>query len=229
MKRLRSLARKTIDRAIWGGKPPLYPAMEAVYQQIVQRDLVRLGIEDIFYPVAGAASYSLFYLLIRAACELPIKSVLELGAGESSRLLDALAKSGKLSAEIMTLEHNPEWADFIAPRISHTITRTSLLSSLEYDLTPVKDCRNVNLLLIDGPPAVTEFARLGALNLVDCLHPTDFLVIFDDAHRSGEMLLVDKFEAALRSKGKAFRKGQLNTTKRQIMLAGGALERAAFF
>jgi len=64
--------------------------MESVYQEIVQRELNRWKIEDNFYPVGGAANYSLFYIILRTVADFPLKKVVELGAGQTSLLLDAL-------------------------------------------------------------------------------------------------------------------------------------------
>lgn len=229
---VKKYAKSKIYNLVTGGHFPLIHSMEAVYQRLVERELVKLNINDTFYPVAGAASYSLFYLLIRSAQELPIASVLELGAGESSKLLDALAKQGILDATITTLEHDARWAELVSAAVSHPIVTTSLTSLSGYDLAPVKNLQGINLLLIDGPPASSEstaFARVGAVDLIDVLDNDNFLIIIDDAHRIGEMLLADKIETALTDRSMKFRKGQIITSKRQIVFGGGALERAAYY
>ena len=94
---------------------------------LVRSALAALGIRDDFYPVGGAATYSLFYLLIRIAKELPVKNVLELGAGETTRLLDALRTNGVLRAECTTLEHDAGWAARVGELVSHNIVHTRLL------------------------------------------------------------------------------------------------------
>lgn len=237
--KLKRMARHTLDNVVSGGRFPLIHSMEAVYQNLVQRDLKALGIQDDFYPVAGAASYSLFYLLIRIAKELPIKSVLELGAGETTRLLQALANHGVLTAKCITLEHNREWAARVSQSVSHEIITTRLVERTMdgiiyqgYDFSPLNLPNDIELLVIDGPPASTEsntFDRLGAVDLVEMVSPHDFILILDDTHRSGEMLLVEKIEDALRRRRSSFSKGQIITSKRQTIFAGGAYERTAFF
>lgn len=239
LKKLKRMVRHTLDNVVSGGRFPLIHSMEPVYQNLVQRDLRVLGIGDDFYPVAGAASYSLFYLLIRIAKELPVKSVLELGAGETTRLLHALTNQGILSAKCTTLEHNKEWASRVSQSVSHEIITTRLIERIMdgisyqgYDFSPLNLLNDVELLVVDGPPASTEsntFARLGAVDLVEMLSPHDFILILDDTHRSGEMLLVEKIEYALHRQGLNFSKGQIITSKRQTIFAGGAYERVAFF
>jgi hypothetical protein len=229
---LKKTAKSAIHRIITGGQFPLIPSMEAVYQRLVQRDLRNLGMEDKFYPVGGAANYALLYLLIRAARELPIKSVLELGAGESSKLLDSLASQGSLAATITTLEHDRTWAEQMSSVVNHPVILTSLTPLCCYDFSPVKHLRSVNLLLIDGPPASNEktvYARLGAVELIDTLDPVDFLIIVDDTHRVGEMLLVEKIERALGQRKMDFHKGQIITSKRQTTISGGMFVRASYY
>src|SRR5882757_7659812 len=70
------------------------PAMEPVYQYLVARDLARLGIEDDFYPVGFAASYGLFYAILRIAQEYKPRNVLDVGAGQSSVLWSRLREKG---------------------------------------------------------------------------------------------------------------------------------------
>lgn len=236
---LKRMIRRTLDSVVSGDRFPLNYSMEAIYQNLVQRDLRALGIQDVFYPVAGAASYSLFYLLIRITKEFPIKSVLELGAGETTHLFHALVDRGALHAKCITLEHNHEWAERVSKSASHQIITTRLIERsidgieyLGYDFSPLNSLNDVELLLVDGPPASTEsnaLARLGAVELVERISPSDFILVLDDTHRSGEMVLIEKIEHALHRRGISFSKGQLITSKRQTIFAGGAYERAAFF
>lgn len=236
---IKRLIRRKIGNVVSGGRFPLLHSMEPVYQNLVLRDLTKMGIEDDFYPVAGAATYSLFYLLIRLAKEFPIKNILELGAGETTRLFDALTRCGVLSASVFTLEHDRDWAIRVERRVQHEIVGTSLIqcsidgvSFLGYNFSAVNLPKNVELLVVDGPPASTEenaFSRLGAVDLVETLNAEAFVVILDDTHRAGEMLLIEKMEVALHRRGLKFSKGQIITSKRQTIFASGRYEGAAFF
>ena len=66
------------------------PSMEVVYRELFLRDLARLGLDDLYYPVGWAANHSLMYLIARCFIELPVVNVLELGGGQSSILLSQL-------------------------------------------------------------------------------------------------------------------------------------------
>jgi hypothetical protein len=212
--------------------------MEGVYQRLVQRDLAHLGIRDRFYPVGGAANYALLYILIRLAFEFSFENIVELGAGQSSLLLDALWKAGSLSSTITTIEDSGNWAKTIEDQVSHKIERIELAKQT---LAGVKFCgydfsnhsfKNIDLLLIDGPPASSEqtaFSRLGALNLIEYLNEDGFVIVADDTHREGEIFLLDLLESNFRKRHIDFQKGQIITTKRQTILASGKYKSAVFY
>jgi hypothetical protein len=192
----------------------------------------------VFYPVGAAANYGLFYVLIRAAIELPIQQVLELGAGQSSILLDSLWKAGVMKGKILTVEHDDAWAELFSGAVSHSIAKTDLVpkivsgvSFIGYDFTAV-DSTGIELLIVDGPPAAAyedRYSRLAAIELVTRLNFAKFIVIVDDAEREGERLLVREMEAQLKGIDVDFRIGEVRSTKRQVILAGGQYKNAAFY
>jgi len=212
--------------------------MEAVYQRIVQRDLEYLGIKDRFYPVSAAANYSLLYVIVRACIDFPINHVLELGAGQSTLLFDALHRVNAIRGSVCTLEHDVNWADRVAARVSHPIIRTSLvpktiagISFTGYDFAAL-GIRPFDLLLIDGPPAwpsANKFSRLGAADLVKSVDPSSFMIIVDDAEREGEMLLVEKIEEKLKAAAVQHVVGYVEATRRQAIIAGGEYAGAAYY
>ena len=74
-------------------------------------------------PDWGAAGPLLLYLLIRALQELPVRRVLELGSGQTTRLLNAWACSAGRNA--VTFEHDQRWATAMASEVD--ATRLSIL------------------------------------------------------------------------------------------------------
>ena len=63
---------------------------EQIYQGIFAQQCARHGLNEPFYPVGAAASYSLMYLLTRVLAELPVRNVVELGSGQTTVLIDRL-------------------------------------------------------------------------------------------------------------------------------------------
>src|SRR5690348_10090169 len=95
----------SVNSLMWAAKTTK-PAMEVVYRELFLRDLSRLGLEDLYYPVGSAANHSLLYLIARSFIELPIRNALEMGAGQSSILLSQLNERLKKEATITTVEHD---------------------------------------------------------------------------------------------------------------------------
>lgn len=211
------------------------PALEAVYQTIFMRDLARSGIEDVFYPVGSAANYSLLYLVLRIFRELGPSCVLDIGAGQTSILWSRLfgaAGAGRL----LTVEHDPEWADHVCARVGHEI----LVSPLEtrqvgekpvrtYDWSAIRARGPFDVILCDGPHGTGKWSRYGIMSLVDETLPRDFVIVMDDAERDGEAQTVDAILGRLEAMGRPARLGKVRGQKAQAVIAGGAYQPAAFF
>src|SRR5579885_2790366 len=105
----------------------LNPAMEIVYRELFLRDLRRLGIEDGFYPIGSAANHGLLYAITRAFAQFPIRSVLELGCGQSTLLLAALNRRLNEPASIRSVEQDPRWAERLRAAVGHEVVTSELV------------------------------------------------------------------------------------------------------
>lgn len=215
------------------------PELEAVYQALLARDLAALGLPDDHYPVGGAANCGLLYLILRCFRELPIGNVLELGAGQTSLLIDRLDKRFPADRQVFTLEHDAFWAAAVQAKVEHPILcgglRRERLQGRDaycYDLSRLPADAAFELLIIDGPVAADtglEYSRLGALRLLPRLAERGFVVIVDDAERVGERLLAREIVRALAAQGRPFKTGEVLAAKRQLVIAGGIHLPAAYF
>jgi len=219
--------------------PRPVPALEPVYQRLFERDLETLKIENRYYAVGAAANYGLLYVIIRALKELRFNTIVELGAGQSTLLFDALARAGQTNAGILTIEHDQDWARHIASKVRHRVENVQLIEKRVgkhivrgYDLTNARDIETIDFLLIDGPPNYpppNRNSRLGALELIKRVNKQDFLIIVDDAERAGEALLSNAISTELNRQEIAYRRGSVVSNKRQDVFAGGKYISAAFY
>lgn len=207
---------------------------EIVYQNIVHRDLARLGIDRPIHAVGSAANYSYLYLLLRICTELPVQRVLELGCGQSTLLLDALAERKEF--DVVSLEHEAAWAQRIGAQCERArVLEAPLVERRVADRLgkvhdpEVFDGAGVDVLLVDGPQKSKRYSRWGALHWLERIETEDFLVVFDDAERRGEL---DTIEAALKlldARGVDYVATRICSVKTQFLIAGGKMTPAVYF
>jgi predicted O-methyltransferase YrrM len=216
------------------------PAQEDIYRYLFLRDITRAGIDDVFYPVASAANYSLLYLVWRCLRDLPITAVLELGAGQSTLLLDRARTALAQRFTVRTIEHDAFWAKAVADTVSHTVVHTAFAQLVVegrtiayYDVPQVLDGeQRFDLVLVDGPPAEsdeTRYSRSGCAALLERCLAEDFVVIVDDAERDGEAVAVDACRATLQRQGRGFGEVAVTAAKRQHIFASERFRAALFF
>ena len=210
----RALNKAYHHRGVIGALYKTKPGMEVIYRDLFVRELTRVGIEDDFFPVGGAANYSLLYLILRALTEFPVAAILEVGAGQTTLLIDKVTTVLNRKFDILTLEHDPAWVQHIRQQVASDV-RHCLLEPLQvarrrvdYYADPKIDGRKFDLMVLDGPTAFdfrSRYNRLGFLRHLDAIGE-DFIIIVDDVERPGEQRLVSEITRALRQRGSTFRK-----------------------
>jgi len=217
----------------------LEPAMEPVFRDIFVRDLQRMGLEDRYYPLSGAANHSFLYLLLRTLRELAPHRVLELGAGQTSLLLDAVNATMSQDMDVTTVEHDADWAAHIQRDVSHRVVVAPLApmtiagKSIDYYTTGwLPADQRFNLVLIDGPAVQAKgarFSRIGCLEFLPVALADDFILIIDDAEREGEAWLVAQLAERFRIEAREVHQASVAARKVQVWFCAGAFARARFF
>jgi len=136
------------------------------------------------FPIAGAANYSLLYLIFRIVDELSPVGVLELGIGQSTLILDAMNADG------LSIEHDEQWAQFMRGKVTREIICTPLKTREVQGVTTTgytyDGDQTFEFAIVDGPQGEERNSRWGALEILNRSLAEDFIVIFDDAERKGE-------------------------------------------
>ncbi|NWN89635.1 MAG: class I SAM-dependent methyltransferase [Micrococcaceae bacterium] len=134
--------------------------------------------------------------------------ILELGSGTSTVWLAYLCRL--YGGKVVALDHLEEYLDqtrgtlkdhgldsFVDARLAPLEEVSRDRGSYKwYALGALEDVENIDMVLVDGPPATTgKNARFPALpNVIDRLAP-DATVILDDAHRPEEADIVDLWQS----------------------------------
>jgi hypothetical protein len=215
------------------------PAMEAVYRELFLRELNHAGLDDVYYPIGSAGNHSMLYIVARCIRQLPVQSVLELGAGESTRLVSHLRGALCSNFEVTTVEHDNAWVQKIQPHVSHPILHAPLMPMAindyrinYYDPSVVGTGSFVDFLIIDGPPAASaevRFSRMGSLDIIENRLMEGFIIVIDDVERKGEQALVAGVRSILRRGKCDYREATIRAIKSQFIFASGKLKDASYF
>lgn len=226
---------RQVSRA-WNMHMASHEAMEVIYRDLFVRDLAKLGLEDIYYPVSSASNYSLMYLILRTYMELPATRILEVGAGQSTRLLDALNRKFK-KAEIVTLDHDATWADMLSNDVKHKVIHTPLTSQTIggqtvqfHDLSVLAKHKPFNMIIVDGPIGTPRYSRLGLLSLIqNHMDHTNFIAIMDDAERPGEMQTLALCRKWLTQEKIVADENEIKAAKHQRLFMAGTFFKAKYY
>jgi hypothetical protein len=147
------------------------------------------------FPVGGAASHTFLAILARALIECRFRSVLELGAGETSRVLSAWAT--ETGARVWTIESDIGWVEECQRRAStanHEIVYAPLREDesghIWYDFAKIRSHLGqdrAELIIVDGPIGTPSWSRAGIIGRFSEVRADDWVVLWDDLHREGDL------------------------------------------
>lgn len=206
-------------------------AAEVVYQNMFNNQCLNANLVNDFYPVGFAANYSLMYLVFRILDENPIDTVIELGSGQTTLLIDRMKKP---TTRHVCYEDDPVWYGALKPKLRQTDYRYRELTDVSSDGRASKWYRDVeatdfDLLLVDGPNGFENQSRLGGCELIAKNKKEDFIVVFDDADRRGERAAIARAQQILEEKKISFKLSYVQGSKVQGVLSSGRLMHAAYY
>ena len=197
---------------------------EVLYQGLFPQQCANAGIRNDFYPVGGAANYSLMYVLCRILTERDVKSIVEVGSGQTTILIDRVRSP---SARHVCYEHDPVWYADISRRLMRCDYRLRPLERRSSDAGHALDAYadiellDFDLLLVDGPPGGDRYSRFACIDLIAASRLPDYAIVFDDAKRGGERETIEHAVSMLRGPGVDLAVSELHARKRHAILSAG--------
>ncbi len=206
---------------------------EFIYQSKFKKLLIQKNWNDIkIKPRGYAANCSLLYFLVKLLVEKRPNKILELGSGETTKLLFRYVKENS-SSDVLVLEDNIGWynnikQNFIAERFSYICKPLAelevddrLCNWYSYDFLELNQQeKKFNLILIDGPKGVRRFSRFGIVKyFFDIIDKDNFLIIFDDSSRKGEEDTINYLLQLFDEKKVDYTKFDLYGSKKQTCIA----------
>jgi hypothetical protein len=182
-------------------------------------------------PGRWAANYSFLYILIRILSDCKPKKIIELGLGESSKIISSFLKHELHESTHLIIEHNNEWIKLYGSTFS--ISQNSNILHLESEIKivngfPVNSYKQINeaidetfdLYIIDGPHGSDRYSRYDICSLLEKMNcKSEFILVFDDYHRVGEQDTVNDTIKILNKIGIKNYTGEFAGNKSQIVIA----------
>lgn len=157
----------------------------------------------------SACGYYYFYILYKALNSGKFKSILDIGMGQTSKLIGQYVIYND-AAKHTIIENDKDWIDFILPELK--LGKNSEIIQLDYKMTK-KDNIDVrvyedfsekvtgtyDLLSIDAPAGydMTDYSRIDILSILPRCLKESFIIMIDDTDRAGERNTVNYILDAL--------------------------------
>lgn len=174
-----------------------------------------------FSPGRWAVGYQYLYAVYRILNAVKPKRILELGLGQSTKLLSQYAKANREVKHIV-VEHDQEWIDFY--KKENEVAENTEILKIEREYRKYKSDDKVlafknfkeilqgqkfDFISIDAPLGANAkiYARIDVLEILpECLEE-DFVIVIDDYNRKCEKNTVNEIERILKKHNISYCKG----------------------
>jgi hypothetical protein len=178
-----------------------------------------------------AANYSFLYALYRICSILRTESVLELGLGESSKLVHSVLTETNASGRHLVLEHDDNWRRTFLAEFPHLPADQVLVLSMVTDffrdepynsysqLTARVDVDAFTVFVVDGPIGTPRHSRHDIVTIAGTFtSQREFIILMDDTQRRGEQETALTLLSTLESCGCRPLRRTLRGRKDQLLL-----------
>ena len=225
---------KAVERARSQAADSARHASEAVWAQIFNNTISEsLWLKDkTFSPGRWAVGYPYLYVMYRVLNETRPKRILELGLGQSTRMIAQYAAAFQ-DVEHIVVEHDPEWVEFFCN--DFPLPKNTKVIMLEREMVPYKDADAVRVfkgfketflgqkfdfISVDAPLGadMKQYSRIDVLNLIPDGLDGNFAIMIDDCDRIGETHTVAEIENKLQEADVAYKRGRYSGRKDCVVI-----------
>lgn len=189
-----------------------------------------------FSPGRWAAGYQMLYVMYRVLNEMRPQSILELGLGQTTRMIAQYAAEHK-DVRHTVVEHDSNWIEFF--KNSYNIPCNTSIVQLDREFVPYKEAETVRVfkdfsrtfgnekfdfILVDAPLGgdMKEYARIDVLSIIpECLC-SNFAILLDDSDRIGEHRTLAEIERVLRENNIEYVRGNYCGNKDSVILCSAS-------
>ena len=185
-----------------------------------------------FSPGRWAVGYPALYVIYRVLNEFRPKRILELGLGQSTRMISQYA-AAYTDVEHFVVEHDPEWISFF--KNDFELSPNTEIRQLDRKFVPYKEAdavrvfkdfsetfagRKFDFIFIDAPLGgdMKIYARIDILSLLPQCLSDSFVIMIDDCERSGEINTIGEIKSVLNESNVEYRIGSYEGNKKISLL-----------
>lgn len=185
-----------------------------------------------FSPGRWAVGYQALYVIYRVLNEARPRRILELGLGQSTRMISQYAAACE-AVEHIIVEHDQEWIDFF--KNDFQLSPQSRIMQMEREMVSYKEAEAVRVfrgfqeaftgqkfdfIFIDAPLGsdMKQYARIDVLQILPLCLSNDFILMIDDAERSGEAHTAAEIESRLSECNVKYKKGRYRGKKDCVLI-----------
>lgn len=214
-------------------------AVEAVWAAIFNNTIFNSQwlVDKTFAPGRWAVGYPYLYVMYRVLNEVRPKKILELGLGQSTRMIGQYAAACS-DVEHIVVEHDLEWIRFFENDFQ--LSNHSQIVQLEREMIAYKEAAAVRVfsdfkehfvgqkfdfISIDAPLGgdMKQYARIDVLTMLpECLSD-DFVIMFDDCERVGEANTLAEMEKILQENEIKYKCGRYSGKKDCVLICAAHL------
>lgn len=179
-----------------------------------------------------AVGYPYLYAMYRVLNEARPKRILELGLGQSTKMISQYAAATE-GVEHIIVESDPNWIDFFKQSVE--LSKTSKIVQLEYEMTAYKEAKyvrvfkgfkdlfmrgNFDFISLDAPYSadMKQYARIDILSILPEGLSDNFVIMMDDCHRIGEARTLIEIEKVLQENRLPYKRGNYSGIKDCVLL-----------
>lgn len=178
-----------------------------------------------------AGGYNFFYVLVRILNDYRPSRILELGLGESSKLISVFAENNPETELHTIIEEDIEWK--LNFEKNHRLSKSSII-----EICPAKEIivngfetkvfsgikekleLPYDFYVIDGPKGSERYSRYDIVDIAGNFKSNEeFVILFDDAQRTGEKDTIAELIELFNKKGIPIKVGAFIGLKKVMVLA----------
>lgn len=174
-----------------------------------------------FSPGRWAIGYSELYCLYRVLNEFKPKSLLELGLGQSTKMIGQYVKNNKNIIHCV-VESDNNWIEFF--KSENELSKNTEILNLEYEMKNYKNVPNVRVykdfdinfsnkkfdfIFVDAPLCadMPVIGRVDILNIIPNCIEDSFVILVDDCDRVTEQRMIGELQSKLKNANISFKNG----------------------